>query len=258
MAYDLTLDGVVIGEMSLNDNDKLLTLLTSKKGKMIVLAKGIKSIHSKRSAGAQLFCYSTFGFVKRDNRFFLDSIEVKDNFQGISEDVESVALASYFAEVASGICMEESDESEMLRLLLNSFYALAKLKSKPKWMIKAAFELKCMCIQGFSPNFDNCCLCGSAFSEKRTHLIFEMLQGGFVCEKCISDETFELSKDGISISPECYFAIKQICLLDQGKMLSFVLPVNKVTEFSRICEQYLIIHTEKKFKTLDYYHNIVI
>ncbi len=257
MAYDLTLDGIVVGEIVLNDNDKLLTLITSKRGKMVVLAKGIKSIKSKRSAGAQLFCYSSFGFVKREERLFLDAIEVKDSFQGIREDIESVALASYFAEVASTVCMEDNDESEMLRLLLNSIYALANLKSKPRWMIKAAFELKCMCIQGFAPNFESCCACGAESADAPKNIVFEMLQGGFVCDRCTSAETFELSKDGYLIGRETYDAIKYICNAPQSKMLAFNISSTKATELARICEQYITVHTEKKFKTLDYYNKLI-
>lgn len=253
MAYDLTLDGIVIGELPLNDNDKLLTLITSKRGKMVVLAKGIKAINSKRSAGAQLFCYSTFGFVKREERLYLDAIEVKDSFQGLRDDLESVALASYFAEVASSVCVEENDESEMLRLLLNCIYALANLKNKPKWMIKAVFELKSMCIQGFAPYFSDCCICGKDNRSALRNIIFELLEGGFVCNDCSSAENFEISKDGYLISADTYKALKYICESEQGRMLAFDLPSDKIAEFSQICELYITIHTEKKYKTLDYY-----
>ncbi len=253
MAYDLTLDGIVVKELPLSDNDKLLTIITGRKGKMVVLAKGIKAINSKRSAGAHLFCYSEFCFVKRDERLWLDAIEVKDTFSGLSDDIEAVALASYFCEVASEICMEENDESEMLRLILNSLYALANLKTKPKWMIKAAFELQAMCIQGFLPNFESCVLCGAETKTLPKNIIFELMQGGFVCDKCSGDETFEPSKDGYVIGCDTYEAIKYICTTPQTKMLSFKLSDGVKKEFSNISEQYFIVQTEKRFKTLDYY-----
>ncbi len=253
MAYDLTLDGIVVKELPLSDNDKLLTIITGRKGKMVVLAKGIKAINSKRSAGAHLFCYSEFCFVKRDERLWLDAIEVKDTFSGLSDDIEAVALASYFCEVANEICVEENDESEMLRLLLNSLYALANLKNKPRWMIKGAFELQAMCIQGFLPNFDSCALCGAEIRTLPKNIIFELTQGGFVCDKCSGAETFEPSKDGYAIGADTYEAIKYICTSPQAKMLSFRLLESARKEFSNICEQYLIVQTEKRFKTLDYY-----
>ena len=253
MAYDLTVDGIVVKELPLSENDKLLTIITGKKGKMVVLAKGIKAINSKRSAGAHLFCYSEFCFVKREERLWLDAIEVKDTFSGLSDDIESVALASYFCEVANEICVEESEEPEMLRLLLNSLYALANLKNKPKWMIKSAFELQAMCIQGFLPNFDSCAICGTETKNLPKTIIFELVQGGFVCDKCMEAEDFEPSKDGYAISRNTYEAIKYICSSAQAKMLSFNLPQSSQVEFSKICEQYLIVQTEKRFKTLDYY-----
>lgn len=253
MAYDLTLDGIVVKELPLNDNDKLLTIITGRRGKMTVLAKGIKAVNSKRAAGANLFCYSEFCFVKRDDRLWLDAIEVKDTFSGLSEDIEAVALASYFCEVASEVCVEENDESEMLRLILNCLYALANLRNKPKWMIKSAFELQTMCIQGFAPNFNSCAICGTDTKTMPQNIIFELVQGGFVCDKCSKEELFEPSKDGYAVSRDTYDAVKYICNSTQGKMLSFSLPNYSQKEFSKICEQYMTVHTEKRFKSLDYY-----
>ncbi len=256
MAFDLTLDAIVIGEVALGENDKILTILTSKKGKMTVIAKGIKNINSKRGAGANLFCYSTYGFVKRNDRLWLDSIEVKDSFTGLRDDIGSVALASYFAEVAKEVCMEENDESEMLRLVLNSVYALANKKEVPAWKVKAAFELQAMCILGFSPNFDTCAACGEKLPGPEKRTVFELEQGGFVCEKCAAREDFEISKDGYAVSPETFNAVRCICTLPQNKMLSYKIPDKYVREFCTICEQYLIVHTEKNFKTLSYYKTI--
>ena len=253
MAYDLTVDGIVVKELPLSENDKLLTIITGKKGKMVVLAKGIKAINSKRSAGAHLFCYSEFCFVKRDERLWLDAIEVKDTFSGLAEDLEAVALASYFCEVANEICFEENEEPEMLRLLLNSLYALANLKTKPKWMIKAAFELQAMCIQGFLPNFRSCAICGNELKAFPQSIIFELTQGGFVCDNCMKSEDYEPSKDGYAVSKDTYEAIKYICTSPQAKMLGFSLPQHARKEFCMICEQYLVAQTEKRFRTLDYY-----
>lgn len=253
MAYDLTIGGIVVKELPLNDNDKLLTIITGKRGKMVVLAKGIKAVNSKRGAGAQLFCYSEFCFVKRDDKLWLDAIEVKDTFSELADDIEAVALASYFCEVACEVCVEENDETEMHRLLLNCIYALARLKNKPKWIIKAAFELQAMCIQGFAPNFDSCALCGGEMKTLPKNIIFELMQGGFVCDKCNGSETFELSKDGYAVSRDTYEAIKYVCTSSQSKMLSFILPDLVRKEFSKICEQYITVQTEKKFKTLEYY-----
>ena len=253
MAYDLTVDGIVVKELPLSENDKLLTIITAKKGKMVVLAKGIKSINSKRSAGAHLFCYSEFCFVKRDERLWLDAIEVKDTFSGLSDDIEAVALASYFCEVANEICVEESEEPEMLRLLLNCLYALANLKTKPKWIVKAAFELRSMCIQGFLPNFELCAMCGNEIKALPKNILFELTQGGLVCDRCMSVEDFEPTKDGYLISRDTYEAIKYICTVPQAKILGFTIPKYVQKEFSKICEQYLTVQTEKRFKTLDYY-----
>lgn len=255
MVYDVLMEGIVIKELLINENDKLLTIITAEYGKKTVLAKGIKAINSRRAAGANLFCHSNFYFEKKDERLWLQEIEVKNSFQELSTDYRALALASYFCDVANEVCVEDNDETDMFRLLLNGIYALIHFQNKPRWIIKAAFEMKTMCIQGFAPNFDSCVNCGVYLTELHKNNLFELLQGGFVCNKCSSQKDFFVSNNGRVINTPVYEAIKYICGAPQSKMLAYSLSEKYANEFSTVCEQYLVVHLEKRFKTLDYYNN---
>ncbi len=248
-----SIDGIVIREQILNDNDKLLTVLTGEKGKMTVLARGIKAIGSKRSAGAQLFCYSTFTFVERNGRNVLDEIIVKDSFQELSRDVESLALASYFAEFANRVCMEENDEAQMLRLVLNCIYALARTKASRK-MIKAAFEMQAMVILGFMPNFQQCTYCSSRLDENSQQRVFNPVSGGFICDKCSSQEDFTLPDMGMVFHNDVYLALKYLCFSSQREMLKYPVNPKLMGVLTKACERYSLAQVEYKCPTLDYYN----
>lgn len=254
-SIDLTLNGLVINVMPLSENDKLLTVLTDKKGKMSVLAKHLNSPDSKIAAGSNLFCYSEFSFTAKNSGFWPVEINVKNTFQNISQSMEGLALASYFLEVASHVCMQDNDESLMLKLLLNSLYAIDNA-IKPCWMIKAGFEMQAMRCLGFMPNHDNCCYCGSSLPEIPSgNVVFETVQGGFACEKCAASETFNLTSDSFKLEPEAYRAIKYVSYTNSKQMLHYYLPDKYIVPFARACEHYVVVQTERKFKTADIFNS---
>ena len=71
------------------------------------------------------------------------------------QDLETLALASYFAEVAEASAQEGETCPELLSLLLNCLYALDTLK-KPRALVKAVFELRLLCLTGYEPLLDAC------------------------------------------------------------------------------------------------------
>ena len=59
---DFKVNGLVIREADHGENDKLLTILTEKYGKLFVIGKGVKSVRSRHMASCQLFSYASFNF----------------------------------------------------------------------------------------------------------------------------------------------------------------------------------------------------
>lgn len=144
-------DGLVLREITLNENDRLLTVLTGEHGRMTVLARGVKNLTSKRAYGLTPFSYSTFEFEKKGEKLRFHDSNVKKSFFDINDSVEGFALASYICEAAGECAMENNDESELLRLCLNMLFSVEN-KLKPVHILKADFELKAACVLGFMPD----------------------------------------------------------------------------------------------------------
>ena len=61
--------GLVVREMMHGENDKLLVILTKETGRLLVCAKGARSIKNRHFAAVQLFSYSEFVLRARGERF---------------------------------------------------------------------------------------------------------------------------------------------------------------------------------------------
>ena len=253
---DYTTTGIVIRETLQGENDKLLTILTPEHGKITAYAKGVKKISSKNAPACQLFVYSEFEFLEKHGHLTVKTAMSKELFYDMRADITRYSLACYFSEILNHTCMENNNESEALRLFLNSLFALSNKKEIPLSLIKCVFELKLMCICGFMPDFDSCIACSSSDNFGRNS-IFSFEESGIYCDNCVSQSEKGNIPFSCTIGDKVISAMKYICHSPQSKMLMFEISDTELSELSFICENYLIHKTERSFETLKIYKSII-
>lgn len=246
--YEKT-EGIVLRETEYKDTDKLLTVLTREHGKITLRARGVKSGRSRSKAACQLLTYSEFIILEKQGKYTITEAVMKEMFPELREDIELLYLASYFAQVTDVVAQEEDASPELLSLLLNALYALAKLK-KPQMLIKAAFELRLACIAGFLPDLRGCAVCGNPHPNR-----FNVTQGVLQCAACGSGVT-----DGIRmpVSEGSLAAMRYIAAADPKRLFSFSLSDSALQELNGLTESYLTMRLEHGFFTLDLYKSLFI
>lgn len=243
--------GVVIRELIQGENDKLLTILTPS-GKVYAYAKGVKKISSKNAPACQLFVYSEFEFLEKNGHLTVKTAIPKELFYNVRSDMPRYCLACYFSDVISHVTTENNDETETMRLFLNTLFALSTKKEIPLWQIKGAFELKLMSIIGLAPDFTSCFGCGCEIEIARNNT-FSFEEASLICEKCKKgDIAFSCT-----VSGETCLAMKYISTSSVSNFLSFNIDKGFGAEFSFVCENYLLHKTERSFETLRIYKSIM-
>ena len=244
--YEKT-EGIVLRETEYKDADKLLTVLTREHGKITVKARGVKSGRSRSKAACQLLTYSEFTLLEKQGRYVITEAVPKEMFSELRTDIELLYLASYFAQVAEAVAQEEDASPELLSLLLNALYALAKLK-KPQKLVKAVFELRLACIAGFLPDLRGCAVCGSPSPDR-----FNITQGVLQCASCGNESTTGIR---MPVSPGTLEAMRYIASADAKRLFSFTLSDAALTELNGLTESYLSMRLERGFFTLDLYKSL--
>lgn len=244
--YEKT-EGIVLRETEYKDADKLLTVLTREHGKITVKARGVKSGRSRSKAACQLLTYSEFTLLEKQGRYVITEAVPKEMFSELRTDIELLYLASYFAQVTEAVAQEEDASPELLSLLLNALYALAKLK-KPQKLVKAVFELRLACIAGFLPDLRGCAVCGSPSPDR-----FNITQGVLQCASCGNESTAGIR---MPVSPGTLEAMRYIASADAKRLFSFTLSDTALTELNGLTESYLSMRLERGFFTLDLYKSL--
>ena len=171
-------DGIVLREVAYQDSDKLLTVLTREYGKLTVRARGVRSSRSRSKAACQLLAYSEFTLLERGGRYVVTEATAKEMFPELRNDLELLSLASYFAQAADVLSPEGEENPPFVSLLLNALYALGRL-GLPQKLVKAAFELRAMCLSGYEPDLRGCAVCGAPEPDR-----FNISQGVLQCAAC--------------------------------------------------------------------------
>lgn len=265
----ITVKGLVLSETAVGDYDKFMTVLTAEKGKISVFGNGVKRLKSPNFVGTQLYSYSEFILSEKGEKYYVKEASLIESFFGMRNSFEGIALAGYIAEVASDIATEDSDETELLRLTLNSFYLIAEGK-KPISQIKAVFELRAASNAGFAPDLVACHGCGK---HNLNVYYFDAEGGYFLCEECFGKENAEFESalrranemEGIYsgsrliliLSPDVYVAMRYVIYSKPEKIFSFALVDGALESFASVCEKYLICHMEKSYRTLEFFKETV-
>jgi len=172
-----------------------------------------------------------------------------ESFYDIGSDIIKLSLANYLCDITAAFAMERSPEPEILRLLLNTLYILAK-KDRPSELIKAVYELRLMMLAGFGAEIYGCVRC-----QNHDNLIyFSPSHGGAVCNLCNV-----LAASGcISMPTALRSAVDYINTQDENRIFAFDMPAEQLSALSALAEAFLLEHADKRFSSLDYYKNIII
>ena len=247
----LTTKGLVLREVNYKESDKILTVLTAEEGKLTVSARGCRKKGSPLAAASQLLVWSEMTLYEYQGRWAVKEAVTERQFAPVRSDLEKLALASYFAEVAETLAEEGQPEPELLSLTLNCLHGLEKL-NLPLRHIKAAFEWKAMALAGYEPMAEGCAVCGCEPPEEpRIHLG----EGVIHCAACRSEVG-----DGISmpLSNAALAALRHIIWGDPKRLFSFRAEGEGLAQLADLAEAYVHTQLERGFRTLDFYKQMQI
>lgn len=238
--------GVVLRETETRDADKILTLLTAERGKLSVIARGVCRKGCKFAACAQPLAYSEWTLYKKGDWYYA-------NEGGHSGTVQRLAGGS--GRDGAGVLSGGADGGRHHRGRAPSgafepsaqrLYAVSVLR-KPLPLVKAAFEIKLLCLAGYEPLADACAYCGCPDPQQP---YFDVLQGVLRCGTCGEGHR------GLPLCRDSLAALRHIVYGDPKRLYSFTLGPEAQKRLSAAAEAFVSAQLERGFRTLDFYKSV--
>ena len=239
-----TTDALIIRENNnIGEADRFVTALTRDFGVVQASVRGARRIKNHNGPATQLLCYSRLSLYRGRDKYIVDDAEPLRVFFEVRNQLDKLALAQYFCELAGALAPREEPAEDALRLLLGGLHYLATdTRSIP--LIKAVVELRLLTLAGYMPQLT---VCNGCASEQVTH--FSPVQGVLSCDGCRTPSSLPITAGVLS-------ALRHIVYVPLDKCFSFSLSQEGLQMLSTLCERFLLAQLDRGFKTLDFYRSI--
>ena len=259
-----SIDGVVVRVRDYGDHDRYLSVLTADAGRITLLSKGGHSLKGPQTAISQLYTYANFEYYRKGEFNILKGGSAYQHFYALSMDIDRLNLAAYLCDLACELTDEGEPAPEMLRLLLNSLYAISK-ELYPQEIIKGAFELRAMAMSGYAPDLGACSACGRDADE---HFYLHVMNGALFCSECFAEkgkavkrytaesyDDIRESETVAGLTPAVLAAMRYCLTAPLERLFAFGLEETSDKEdFARVTQTYVLSHLERGFDSLNFYH----
>ncbi len=230
--------GIIIASNNMNDNDKMVTLLTPDLGKIGCAAKGARRQKSALMAGTQFLCFGEFLIYKGVSSYNINSCEPIEIFYNIRLDIDKLKYASEVAKIVNDVTNENENTYRILQLMLNTIYMISE-SDKDLELILSIFKLRLLSIIGFRPVVEHCISC----KEKENLRYFSIKDNGLKCNACGRQD-----KSAIELSDACIKAIKYIIWAEPKKLFSFELSDENKLQLKLLSKVYLNKCLEREYE----------
>ena len=251
--------GLIIRTVDIKETDRLVTIFTEEQGVVTALARGARSLKSRKMSATMLFCYGDYVLYGQGDKQWIKEAELLESFYDMRDSIEGLALANYIVEILSDVTVAEA-ERDLLRLALNSLFAISRGKYTAE-KIKAAFEVRAATILGFMPDVLSCHECG----ERLGDFFLDVMGGNLECYAChqrLMRETGGAVDDGerrvvTILSEGAKVALGYLVHSPLERIFAFNISDEDMHLLSRATEEYLLNQLERTFKSLEFYKSVM-
>lgn len=242
----LMTDGLILrGYETVAESDRFVAILTRDKGILRAMARGAKRVNSRSGAATQPLCYAKLSLIPARDKYIIEDAQPIEVFFPLRQDVERLALAQYFCELALSLCPSDAPAEDHLRLLLGGLHFLAAGDKDPL-LIKAVVEGRLLCLEGYAPDLSGCAHCGS----EEAPLWFSPTAGNLFCGDHVN------AADAIQVSTGVLAALRHLLYGPFERCFAFALPPADTAVLATLTERFLLAQVGKGYKTLDFYHSL--
>lgn len=144
-----TVQGVVIKRRNIGEADRILTVFTKERGKIRVLAKGIRRVPSRRASHLEIFSHVKLT-VHAGKKWDIVTEAVRLEHPG-DQTLAKISMAYYLCELVDKLTPIEETNPHLFELLLSQLSALWSIGEDDLFTFINMFALELLWLLGYLP-----------------------------------------------------------------------------------------------------------
>jgi DNA repair protein RecO (recombination protein O) len=192
-------EAIILKRSDLGEADRILTLFTPQKGKVHVIAKGVRRITSKRAGHLELLSHSQLQLALGRTLDIVTQAETRESFLHLRSEIWHTTCGFYLAELVDRFIEDHTQHINVYNLLLNALRCLdadaievqhlraqgllsADQGYRRTKLLLRYFELHLLFYIGYEPALQQCAHCASELLAQENG--FKSSLGGALCPQC--------------------------------------------------------------------------
>jgi DNA repair protein RecO (recombination protein O) len=240
-------EAIVLKRSDFGEADRVLTLYTPERGKMRVVAKGVRRITSRKAGHVELFVRSRCMIHKGRDLDILAQAESVETFRALREDLRRAACAYFAAELLDGFTSEGEEQSGVYDLVVETLRRLSE--GRDLWLATHYFEMRLLGLVGYRPELFFCVRCRAPLKTEGSAL--DASQGGLVCAKCRGDEP-----NLLTVSAQAFEVMRFLQTRPYAACASLPLSGRVRREVENLLEAYDAYLLERRLKSASFLRDL--
>jgi DNA repair protein RecO (recombination protein O) len=238
------LEAVVLSRRNFREYDEMVSLYTKERGKVEILARGVKKIVSKNAPYLEPFSHIYAGVVPGKEIEHLTNVQSLSYFLHIRKDLQS-SRSSYFVVDWLDHMLSPGQKDPALFHLLLSWLSFVDDSHFVSLGLLDAFMLKATSFFGFEPHLDGCVVCGTPLIDQ-IQVFFSFENGGVLCQ---THRNMQNNPSGEVLSFAVVLSLQYFLGRSWREIVAYEIPSQKET-LHEFIHKYLLYTLEKP--TLDW------
>ena len=238
----IDVEGIIVSSSPYKESSKLIRMITKDNGIISLIAKGSRTMKSDLRVVTDKITYAKYTILYKEKGLsILISGDIINPLKVIKKDLIKISYVTFLLDLTEQVMKQNSDEN-IFKLLTDSILKIEE--NYDPLIITNILEFKLLEYLGVMPVIDRCSVCGSTTSIAT----LSSYRGGYVCNKCLTNELIVSEKTIKLIRMFYYLDISKISKLDISKKV--------MTEINNFLSEYYDSYTGLYLKSKDFLKSI--
>lgn len=247
------MQSIILSRRDFREFDQLVSLYTPERGKLEVLARGVKKITSKNAAHLEPFSFVLVEVVRGRQIDHLTKVVPIDLFAGIRSDLPKSLAAGYAVSFLGKMVETDEPDRKIWERTLGWLKFVDQVKPfKP--ILTDGYIVMLLCCLGFKPALNQCVVCrqsaqdmarGELSSGARPGLYFA--GGGLICFTCLIDKK-KIGEEIADCGLKEVSALQELLKGDWRLLNEFMMSDEEYQAVHTLVYEFTLYHSERKVR----------
>lgn len=185
--------GIVLKRTNFGEADRIITFLTSDRGKLRAVAKGVRKIKSRMAGHLELFTEVELMLAEGRNLDVITGARIIRHFPNLAGDWESLTFGYLVMEMIDRLTEDGLRQQRLYNVTVD---LLTHLNDEGySAMGELAYKLKLLNSLGYRPHIESCVICGQTADT----YYFDAKMGAIADAACARDRTNAMSSATVQL-----------------------------------------------------------